>query len=261
MRFSVLGSGSKGNCLFIESGSTAILIDGGFSGKQIAARLARLDRDISDLNAIFVTHEHHDHILGVGVLSRRCRIPVYANEKTFRGGATRLDKLFKRGEFETGGTIVFKDFSIRSFAISHDAADPVGFVVGNGHCSLGICTDTGIGSRLISRRLESCDGLILEFNHDPDMLKNGPYPPALKQRVGSNQGHLSNGDGASLLQALLHDKLQRVVLAHLSETNNLPEIAYREAAAVLENRLDLARLEVSDQHMPTMLMELNRLPL
>jgi phosphoribosyl 1,2-cyclic phosphodiesterase len=103
--------------------------------------------------------------------------------------------------------------------------------------------------------------LILEFNHDPDMLKNGPYPPALKQRVGSNQGHLSNGDGASLLQALLHDKLQRVVLAHLSETNNLPEIAYREAAAVLENRLDLARLEVSDQHMPTMLMELNRLPL
>ncbi len=261
MRFAVLGSGSRGNCLFIESGSTAILIDGGFSGKQIAARLALIDRDLSDLSAIFVTHEHHDHIQGVGVISRRCRIPVYANEKTFRGGAKSLDKLFQRCEFETGDPIDFKDLAIRSFAISHDAADPVGFVVGNGHCSLGICTDTGIGSRLISRRLSGCDALILEFNHDPDMLKNGPYPPSLKQRVGSNQGHLSNGDGARLLQSLLHDKLQRVILAHLSETNNLPEIAYHAAAAVLENRLDLSRLDVSDQHLPTELMKLSPLPL
>lgn len=259
MRFSVLGSGSKGNCLFIESGSTAILVDGGFSGKEIAARLALIDRDISCLRAIFVTHEHHDHVQGVGVMSRRCRIPVFANAGTFRNGAKALSRLFKKCEFQTGDQIACDDLSIRSFAISHDAADPVGFVVGNGHCSLGICTDTGIGSRLISRRLTGCDGLILEFNHDPEMLKNGPYPPSLKQRVQSSQGHLSNGDGARLLESLIHDRLQRVILAHLSETNNLPEIAYQEAKKVLEQRLDLARIDVSDQQIPTSLVELKPL--
>jgi len=256
MRFSVLGSGSKGNCVFVECGTTAILIDGGFSGKEIASRLAQIDRDISCLKAIFVTHEHRDHISGVGVMSRRCKIPVFANKGTFHGGKQTLGKLFKRCEFQTGDQTDFQDIAVRSFAISHDTADPVGFVVSNGTRSLGVCTDTGIGTRLISRRLSGCDGLVLEFNHDPEMLKNGPYPPSLKQRVNSNQGHLSNGDGANLLNEIIHEKLQRVVLAHLSETNNLPEIAYREAVRVMTDKVDTSTLDISNQQIPTNLFEL-----
>jgi phosphoribosyl 1,2-cyclic phosphodiesterase len=109
---------------------------------------------------------------------------------------------------------------------------------------------------LISRRLSGCDGLVLEFNHDPEMLKNGPYPPSLKQRVNSNQGHLSNGDGANLLNEIIHEKLQRVVLAHLSETNNLPEIAYREAVRVMTDKVDTSTLDISNQQIPTNLFEL-----
>ena len=257
MRFSVLGSGSRGNALFIESGQTAILIDSGFSGKETAARLTRIGRDIDSLDAIFVTHEHHDHISGVGVLSRRCQIPVFANEGTFLGGAKTLSKLSQRCEFQTGDSVDFKDLQIRSFSVSHDTGDPVGFVVGNGAHSIGCCTDTGIASRMIGQRLNGCDALVLEFNHDPEMLKNGPYPQSLKQRVRSSHGHLSNGDAADLLQNIVHQNVQRIVLAHLSETNNLPEIAYREAAKVLNGRLELSALEIAGQNHPTSLFEIS----
>jgi len=257
MRFSVLGSGSRGNCVYIESAHSAILIDAGFSGKEIANRLASIDRDIESLDAIFLTHEHHDHICGVGVMSRRCKIPVFANEGTFQGADKRLKKLFKRDEFQTGDSIAFNDFHIRSFAVSHDTNDPVGFIIGNGHSSLGFCTDTGIVSRLIGHRLEGCNALILEFNHDPDLLMNGPYPPALKQRVRSNQGHLSNGDAACLLDTLIHERLQRIVLAHLSETNNLPALAYGEAVGAVRSRLDENILDISQPDKPTSLFEIS----
>jgi phosphoribosyl 1,2-cyclic phosphodiesterase len=257
MRFSVLGSGSRGNSVFIESGKTAILIDCGFSGKETAVRLAQIGRDIEALNGIFVTHEHHDHIQGVGVLSRRCGIPIFANEGTFRGGGKTLSKLSGQCEFQTGDPITFQDLQIRSFALSHDTSDPVGFVVGNGEKSVGCCTDTGIGSRLIDQRLRGCDSIVLEFNHDPEMLKNGPYPPSVQQRVRSRHGHLSNGDAAELLESIVNDKLQRIVLAHLSETNNLPEIAYREAVQALNGRLELSALEIATQERPTPLFEIN----
>ncbi len=257
MRFSVLGSGSKGNAFFIESGKTAILIDNGFSGKETAARLARIDRDIDVLDAIFVTHEHYDHISGVGVLSRRCKIPVFANEHTFLGGGKTLSNLSQRCEFQTGESITFRDLTIRSFAVSHDTGDPVGFVVGDGEYTIGCCTDTGIASRLIAQRLKACDSLILEFNHDLELLKNGPYPQSVKQRVRSSHGHLSNNDAAGLLDSLVHTKLQQIVLAHLSETNNLPEIAYREAAKVLEGRLELSALDIAGQNLPTPLFDIS----
>lgn len=256
MKFSVLGSGSKGNSIFVESGSTAILVDGGFSGREIAERLSRIDRDISCLKAVFVTHEHHDHISGVGVVSRRCRVPVFANQGTYRGAGKTLTKLFKQSEFETGEAVDFDGLQVRSFAISHDTADPVGFVIDDGTSRLGICTDTGIPTRLISRRMAQCDALVVEFNHDPVMLKNGPYPQSLKQRVTSSQGHLSNSDGAGLLDSVIHDGLRQVVLAHLSETNNLPEIAYREAEKVVRDRLELSVLSLSDQQQPTRLFEI-----
>lgn len=256
MVFSVLGSGSKGNCVFIESGKTAILIDGGFSGKEIGVRLAVLGKDIDCLNGIFVTHEHHDHINGVGVMSRRCSIPVFANEGTFRGGEKRLKKLFKRKEFHTGDTLSFQDLNVRSFAVSHDTNDPVGYIISDGRRALGYCTDTGIVSTLVGNRLKGLDSLILEFNHDPELLRNGPYPPSLQQRVRSNQGHLANEDSAKLLEKIVHENLQHVILAHLSETNNLPEIAYREAAAAIPDTFSEKILKISDQDQPTSLFNI-----
>ena len=216
-----------------------------------------INRNISDLDAVFVTHEHHDHICGVGVISRRCNIPVFANEGTYRGAEKRLKKLPSRKEFDTGSTLEFQDLHIRSFNVSHDTIDPVGFVVSNGRLSLGYCTDTGIISNLISRRLHHVDSLILEFNHDPDLLKNGPYPPVLQQRVRSNQGHLANKDSAQLLESIYHHQLQHVVLAHISETNNLPEIAYNAAATAIPPAKASTILKIAPQDSPTSLINID----
>lgn len=256
MYFSVLGSGSRGNSVYIESGSTAILIDAGFSGKEIATRLHSIGRRIDDLDALFVTHEHHDHIHGVGVLSRRCNIPVYGNYDTVKSGEKLMGKLFKHSEFVTGEVIQMQDLQIRSFSVSHDAVDPVGFVIGNGKVTLACCTDTGKVSALLRQRLMGCNGLVLEFNHDPQMLKEGPYSPALQQRVRSDHGHLSNADGAEFLQSLLHDQLQYVILAHLSATNNHPDLAMMTArGAVGDSQL---QLRVASQTLATELMLLEK---
>jgi len=255
MRFSVLGSGSKGNALYIESGETSILIDAGFSGKEIARRIALLGREMEALDGLFLTHEHGDHIQGAGVISRRCMLPVCANEGTFRGSEKKLGKLHKRIEFETGSVIALQDLQVRSFAISHDTFDPVGYLVTDGKMSIACCTDTGKVSHLIARRLSACDAIILEFNHDPDMLKNGPYPLSLQQRVRSSHGHLANEDAASFLRSVLHDKLQSIVLAHLSETNNSPELALKSAEAVLSPE-QCSSLCVARQSIPTKLFKL-----
>lgn len=233
MRFSVLGSGSRGNCVYIESGGTAVLIDGGFSGKEIVARLKGIGREAADLDAICLTHDHNDHIAGVGVLSRRCSLPVHANPGTFAGGEATLKNLWKRREFETGDEFAVNGLVIRSFRISHDTVDPVGYVVSNGRTTIGYCTDTGRTSHLMRQRLSACNAIILEFNHNLQLLKNGPYPPALQQRVRSSQGHLANEDAAAFLQTILHDQLQLVVLAHLSEMNNSPQLAIAAADSVL----------------------------
>jgi len=233
MNFSVLGSGSKGNSIYIESGTTAILIDAGFSGKEMAIRLQSIGRSIEELDAIFVTHEHHDHIHGVGVLSRRCQIPVYSNYGTMKGGEKVLGKLFRHCEFETGETVAMNDLQVRSFSVSHDAADPVGFIADNGRTIFACCTDTGKVSRLVRQRLTGCHVLVLEFNHDLQMLKEGPYSAALQQRVRSDHGHLSNGDAADFLQTLIHDQLQFVILGHLSGTNNRPDLALKAAKNVI----------------------------
>ncbi len=255
MQFSVLGSGSKGNSLYIKSGKTSILIDAGFSGKELAKRMAVHGKEITDLNGLFLSHEHGDHIKGAGVLSRRCSLPVYANAGTFKGSDKTVKKLHKRIEFETGSVIELQDLEIRSFRISHDTLDPVGYLISDGKYSVACCTDTGKVSHLISSRLRKCEALVLEFNHDPVMLKNGPYPFALQQRVRSSHGHLANDDAAEFLKSLLHDKLQQVILAHLSETNNRPDIAFKSAAAVLPSRLH-SLLTVAPQDRPTSLFDL-----
>ncbi|MBW1637100.1 MAG: MBL fold metallo-hydrolase [Deltaproteobacteria bacterium] len=256
MRFSVLGSGSRGNSVYIESGKTAILIDGGFSGKELAKRLHSIDRDLSNITAVCVTHEHNDHICGVGVISRRYNLPVLANQGTFGAGEKRLGKLSRRVEFETGDLIELQDLTIRSFRISHDTADPVGFVIGDGRVTLGCCTDTGKATRLMERRLACCNGLVLEFNHNLEMLKMGPYPLALQQRVRSSQGHLSNEDGADFLKKIVSDRLQMVVLAHLSDTNNTPKLALDAAERIFSSDISDFELVVASQERATPLMSL-----
>lgn len=256
MYFSVLGSGSKGNCVYIECGRTAILIDGGFSGKEISSRLQSIGKDVSQLDAICITHEHNDHIAGVGVLSRRSNLPVYANPGTFLSGECRLGKLAKRQEFNTGDQFAIKDLLIRSFRISHDTADPVGYVISSDRLSLGYCTDTGKVTHLMQQRLAGCAGLILEFNHNLQMLKNGPYPPALQQRVRSSQGHLANEDAAEFLKDILHPGLRMTVLAHLSETNNNPQLAMTAARKIL-TRERQTQLVLAHQNIPTQVFSLD----
>ena len=235
MKFCVLGSGSRGNATYLESGKTRILIDAGMSGKELQRRLAAIDVEISAIDAIMVTHEHNDHIHGVGVLSRKAGIPVFANPATFSAASQRVHRLSAYNEFETGVPFQFRGLEIHPFAISHDSADPVGFRISDERVSLGYCTDTGKVSQLIHHRLAACQALVLESNHDIELLRNGTYPPYLKQRIRSSHGHLDNEVAAALLQELLHDDLQHMVLAHLSEENNRPEIAYRLAAAALDS--------------------------
>jgi phosphoribosyl 1,2-cyclic phosphodiesterase len=233
MRGAVLGSGSKGNCLYVESGGVAILIDAGLSGKEITRRLALIDRHPEQVAAIILTHEHSDHIVGVGVLSRRLSIPVYANRGTALGGEAKMGRLHAWHEFASGDRLEIGPFNLHSFAISHDASDPVGFVISDGDRRLACCTDTGCTTNLIRARLTGCQAMVLEFNHDPDMLKNGPYPLELQQRIRSRRGHLANAQAGELLGELIHDRLRHVVAAHLSETNNAPQLALAAARRAL----------------------------
>ena len=255
MRFAVLGSGSKGNSVYIEEGQTAILIDNGFSGKDLLSRLRAIGKEISDLSAVFVTHSHNDHIAGVGVVSRRCSIPVYANCGTFSEGENRLGKLHRRIEFSTGALIDHHDLQIQSFAISHDTADPVGYVISNGSTSIGYCTDTGKITHRIRSRLAPCNALILEFNHDPEMLKNGPYPLDLQQRIRSSHGHLANETSAEFLAEIANDNFKLAILAHLSETNNTPQLAHSAACTQLAAHENI-KIVLAHQYTPTELFEL-----
>lgn len=255
MWFSVLGSGSKGNAVYIEGGGTAILIDAGFSGKEIEHRLKAIGKSLSDVKALCLTHEHNDHICGAGVLSRRCRISLWANRGTFEAGAKRLGKLHRKKEFITGEAFTVDGLTIRSFRTFHDTADPVGFVIEDGKTSLGYCTDTGKTSHLMARRLGGCKALILEFNHNQEMLKNGPYPLALQQRVRSSLGHLSNDQAQAFLVELASPSLKHLVLAHLSEQNNTPKLAV-EAAEKACSGTSAIKLHLAPQNRPLAPIEL-----
>ncbi len=224
MRVCLLASGSKGNSLFIETGQSKILVDAGLSAREITKRLADIGIEGSDLNAIFISHEHTDHIRGAGILARKHRIPVFISYPTH----SNSKGLFAKNEvieFESGCSFTFRDILIDPFPITHDSSDPVGFVIESKLNRVGIATDLGIVTRLVREKLKECGVLVLEFNHDEEMLLNGPYPWHLKQRIKSRHGHLSNNDTAELLSEIVHDRLEGIFLAHLSEVNNDPAIA------------------------------------
>ncbi len=222
----VLASGSKGNAIYISDGACSILVDAGLSGKAIELRMRERDLDPTTLTAVLVTHEHSDHIQGVGVLSRRYNLPVYIARNTLKA-APQLGKLHEVNHFECGQGFSIGKLSIHPFSTSHDAADPAGFTFQQNGTKIGVATDLGIATAMVKEHLKACALLVLEANHDPDMLINGPYPWPLKQRIKGRSGHLSNQDSRVLLNEIQHDQLKHVVLAHLSETNNTPETAYQ----------------------------------
>ena len=229
----ILASGSKGNAIFISSGDTSLLIDAGLSGIEIERRLTSRGLDPKSLDAILVSHEHSDHIQGVGVLSRRYKLPVYINSKTQKAAVSQLGKLYDFKRFECGSMFTINDLSIHPFSISHDAKDPCGFTVNQNGTKIGIATDLGIATAMVKAHLKGCTLLILEANHDEKMLLNGPYPWPVKQRIKSRIGHLSNEASKTLLNELQHDGLKHVMLAHLSETNNTPQKAFNDVGRAL----------------------------
>jgi phosphoribosyl 1,2-cyclic phosphodiesterase len=191
-----------------------------------------------------VTHEHGDHIRGVQVLSRRFSLPVYVTEATRQAAGKALAKLFEWRSIEAGLDFSHRNLNVHPFAVSHDAVDTLGFVISHGGKSFGYCTDTGTISRLMQYRLGGCNGLVLECNHDLEMLKNGGYPPQLQQRIRSKSGHLTNHDAGRFLVELIHDGLEQVVLAHVSETNNTHELA----KATVEKYLEEYALTAEERH-------------
>jgi len=232
VRVCLLASGSKGNAVYVESRESRILIDAGLSAREIGHRLATIGSHGDDLSAVFMTHEHGDHCRGMGPLARRHRLPVYVHHQTYKALGS-CGVIADVREFEVGDRIPLGDIQVTSFPITHDAVAPVGYVIDTPEGKVGVATDLGIATRLVSERLKGCRVLVLESNHDDAMLRDGPYPWHLKQRIRSNHGHLSNLASAQLLQGLLWEGLEAVFLAHLSEVNNHPGLAESCARSVL----------------------------
>jgi len=230
----VLASGSRGNAIYISNGSTSILVDAGLSGIELERRLKSKGLCPEELTAIVVSHEHSDHAQGVGVFSRRFNLPVFINPKTHRA-AEQLGKIRDLRAFDCGTSFCIDQIHIHPFSTSHDAEDPSGFTIGHNGKKIGLATDLGIATSMVKSHLSDCTFLILEANHDPDMLQNGPYPWPLKQRIKSRTGHMSNDASKALLQEIWHDRLEHVILAHLSEINNTPERALSVVGQALFN--------------------------
>lgn len=231
MRFASLGSGSRGNATLVEQDDTLLLVDCGFSLRETERRLLRLGCEPAQVTAILVTHEHSDHINGVALFARRHQIPVWLTAGTRAACGAELSgaRIFNgHAPFAVGA------IEITPFPVPHDAREPAQFVFSNGAHRLGLLTDTGSLTPHIEQQLTACDALLLECNHDRAMLANGSYPPMLKARVGGNFGHLSNDQAAHLLRRIDCNRLQHIVAAHLSEKNNLPQLAVEALSTALD---------------------------
>jgi phosphoribosyl 1,2-cyclic phosphodiesterase len=246
MRFASLGSGSEGNCLVVEAGDTRVLVDCGFRVRDTVARLARLGIAADSISAILVTHEHADHIGGVAAFAARYRVPVWLTFGTRDMAGERFARLPRVYGFDSHDAFAIGMVEVRPFPVPHDAREPVQFVVGDGVHRLGILTDIGVTTRYVEASLSGCDALVLECNHDVDMLEGGDYPWPLKQRIASRLGHLHNEAAAALLAALDTSRLSHIVAAHLSQHNNTPD----KARAALSKALNCAAdwIGIADQH-------------
>lgn len=238
IKFCSLSSGSSGNCQYIETGNTKILVDGGFSGKKIEGLLNSIDVCPKELDGIFVTHEHSDHVRGVGVLSRRYNIPIYANEKTWIGMEKSIGKISDENTkiFISERDLNIKDLGIHPIRISHDAGEPVGYIIYYKDKKISIVTDTGWVSEGNKEKIKGSNLYLMESNHDVDMLWEGSYPLFLKERVLGRRGHLSNEDAGRVLGDVITGTGEIVLLGHLSGENNKPELAHRAVSKAIGNR-------------------------
>jgi len=252
VNLTILGSGSSGNCAYVETAEARVLVDAGFSGRQTRQRLAGIGRAPENLTAIFITHEHSDHITGLVGLADKLRIPVYCNRATKEEIERLLGVTPEFRLFTTGGTFEVGDITVETFTIPHDAQDPVGFLLRTPTANLGFATDLGYVPRLVAERIRAAHALVLEANHDIKMLQDCPRRPwSLKQRILSRHGHLSNEAAADCTADIMTANLRHLYLGHLSSECNKPELARR----VVQQRLDSigarhVKLELTAQHVP-----------
>ena len=253
LKICILSSGSSGNALYVASEKTKILIDAGLNAKQISLRLSSIGINIKDINAICLSHEHGDHTQAINIIQKKNKIPIYLNYLT-KEALIQNDK-FKDLHykiFESGTTFMIGDLSIETFLVPHDAAEPVGFRITCKNKSIGIITDVGIPTPLITNKLKNCNLLVIEANYDEDLLIDAQRPYKLKQRIRGNLGHLSNIDAARIIIACHHENLGRIILAHLSSDCNTPRIASEtiKSQLILEN-IDNLEINVSVSSKPT----------
>lgn len=243
MRMASLGSGSEGNALLISARSgiteTRVMLDCGFALKESASRLNRLQINPEQLSGIIVTHEHQDHVGGVFRLARRYGIPVWMTHGTFEAVRKDADGV-QVNICRDGEPFAIGDVQIHPYTVPHDAREPVQYTATDGHCKIGVLTDAGHATPYLIGALGGCDALLLEFNHDLDMLAQSVYPPSLKARIGGHLGHLSNHQSANILEALDRSRLRHLVAGHLSQKNNSPSIV----RAVIQGALTGSDVEV-----------------
>jgi phosphoribosyl 1,2-cyclic phosphodiesterase len=247
----ILGSGSAGNCSYLEAGETRLLIDAGFSARQTRKRLAGISRAPEGLDGILITHEHSDHINGLAVLASELNVPIFCNRETKLAIEFQLRRRLDCRIFATGASFEVGDVTVDTFTIPHDAADPVGFLVHTSAGNIGFLTDLGHATKLALQRIRAANVLLLEANHDLKMLQNSSRPWSLKQRIAGRHGHLSNEDAAAVLEEIMSADLRQLYLGHLSRECNRPELAHR----VVRERLQKigathVQTELTNQQVP-----------
>ncbi len=241
LNISVLASGSSGNAIYVASEKRTLLIDVGLSGKEVNKRLKKVNSSVEEIDAILLTHEHGDHIQGAGVISRRCDVPIYASQGTWQEAQDKLGKITTANKkIINKDNLILGDLKITPFSISHDAKQPFGYSIYHQDCKVAIATDTGEVTAEVKDAVKGAEFVILESNHDLEMLKIGPYPWSLKKRVMSAKGHLSNDDAGAAVVDLVKNSTNQIMLAHLSQDNNIPELAY----LTIKNMLADAGMEI-----------------
>lgn len=257
VRFSVLASGSTGNAFYIESGHDRLLVDAGLSGKQLDRLFQEAGANPTQLTGILVTHEHSDHIKGLGIIARKYNLPIYANTKTWHAMEKQLGKLTtdQKFHFEPNTIQTFGSIDVESFSVSHDAVDPMFFTFRAEQKKIALVTDLGYVSERIKKTVEDADAYVFEANHDISMLQMGHYPWSVKRRILGDSGHVSNEDCGLALSDIISNKTRRVYLAHLSKDNNMKELARMSVSQVLRERGIQMDLLDTDPNSPTPLFE------
>jgi len=258
LKVSVLGSGSRGNATLVVAGDTRVLVDAGFSGRDLARRLDILDVDPCGITAIVITHDHGDHTRGMGVFARKFSVPVYVTERTRKACTRYFNGTEVTVPYRAGHPFTVGSLRVEPFLTLHDAVDPVGVTLVDRHTKtrIGIATDLGRPTAQVRHALGRCDFLVLEANHDETMLRTGPYPWSVKSRIASSHGHLSNQAAARFVAQICHPRLAGVLLAHLSCECNAPDLARRIVGKALKKSGYRGFLDVASQDHPTALLDI-----